>query len=132
MPGAVDDNFNNLPGGAVDIGSNGFSTMTNRNKSGGFDTDGSSTAQRLETTQEMTVETAELDASKGGTSAMDIGFLTKSGTNQFHGQLFWDYRSDVMNANGWNSNSAGLPRSFLLINDFGGSVGGPILKDKLF
>jgi hypothetical protein len=132
VPGAVDDNFNNLPGGAVDIGSNGFSTMTNRNKSGGFDTDGSSTAQRLETTQEMTVETAELDASKGGTSAMDIGFLTKSGTNQFHGQLFWDYRSDVMNANGWNSNSAGLPRSFLLINDFGGSVGGPILKDKLF
>jgi hypothetical protein len=132
VPGAVDDNFNNLPGGAVDTSTNGFSTMTNRNKSGGFDTDGPSTTQRLETTQEMTVETGELDASKGGTSAMDIGFLTKRGTNQFHGQLFEDYRSEVLNANGWNNNNAGLPRGLLIINDFGGSIGGPIIKDKLF
>jgi Carboxypeptidase regulatory-like domain len=132
VPGAVDDNFNNLPGGAVNMSANGFSTMTNRFKSGGFDTDGSSTTQRLETTQEMTVETGELDASKGGTSAMDIGFLTKRGTNQFHGQLFWDYRSRAMNANSWNNNNAGLPRNALIINDFGGSIGGPALKDKLF
>jgi hypothetical protein len=132
VPGAVDDNFNNLPGGAVDTSTNGFSTMSNRNKSGGFDTNGPSTTQRLETTQEMTVETGELDASKGGTTAMDIGFLTKRGTNQFHGELFEDYRSEVMNANGWNNNNAGLPRSLLIINDFGGDVGGPILKDKLF
>src|ERR1017187_2116668 len=132
VPGAVDDNFNNLPGGAVDTSTNGFSTMTNRNKSGGFDTNGPSTTQRLETTQEMTVETGELDASKGGTSAMDIGFLTKRGTNQFHGQLFEDYRSEALNANGWNNNNAGLPRSLLIINDFGGSIAGPIIKDKLF
>ena len=39
VPGAVGNNFNNLPGGAVDIGANGFSTMTNRFKSGGFDAD---------------------------------------------------------------------------------------------
>lgn len=132
VPGAVDNNFNNLPGGAVDTGTNGFSTMSNRNKSGGFDTDGPSTVQRLETTQEMTVETGELDASKGGTAAMDIGFLTKRGTNQFHGEVFEDYRSETLNANGWNNNNAGLPRSLLIINDFGGNVGGPILKDKLF
>ncbi len=132
VPGAVDDNFNNLPGGAVDTGTNGFSTMANRNKSGGFDTDGPSTTQRLESTQEMTVETAELDASKGGTAVMDIGFLTQRGTNKFHGQLFEDYRSEAMNANGWNNNNAGLPRNLLIINDFGGNVAGPILKDKLF
>jgi hypothetical protein len=132
VPGAVDDNFNNLPGGAVDTGTNGFSTMTNRNKSGGFDTDGPSTTQRLETTQEMTVETGELDASKGGTAAMDIGFLTKRGTNQFHGELFEDYRSEDLNANGWNNNNALLPRAVLIINDFGGDVAGPIIKDKLF
>ena len=71
VPGAVDDNYNNLPGGAVDTSTTGFSTMINRNKSGGFDTEygstgpGSSptTVQRLEDTQEMTVETSELDAS---------------------------------------------------------------------
>ncbi len=132
VPGAVDDNFNNLPGGAVNMSANGFSTMINRNKSGGFDTDYSSTTQRLESTQEMTVETSELDASKGGTSAMDIGFLTKSGTNRFHGQLFEDYRSEAMNANSWDANAVGLPRNLLIINDFGGDIGGPIIKDKLF
>jgi hypothetical protein len=132
VPGAVDDNFNNLPGGAVNTSANGFSTMVNRNKSGGFDTDGPSTTMRLETTQEMTVETSELDASKGGTSAMNIGFLTKRGTNKYHGEGFEDYRSDDLNANGWNNNEAGLPRGLLIINDFGGSIGGPILKDKLF
>jgi hypothetical protein len=132
VPGAVDNDFNNLPGGAVNMSANGFSTVINRNKSGGFDTDGSSTTQRLESTQEMTVETSELDASKGGTSAMDIGFLTKRGTNRFHGQLFEDYRSEVLNANGWVANADGQSRGLLIINDFGGSVGGPIIKDKLF
>jgi len=132
VPGAVGDNFNNLPGGAVDISANGFSTMTNRNKSSGFDYDGPSTTNRLEDVQEMTVQAGELDASKGGTAAMDIDFLTKRGTNQFHGQLYEDYRSDALNANGWFSNDVGLPRSFLLENDFGGSVGGPLLKDKMF
>lgn len=132
VPGAVDDNFNNLPGGAVDTSTNGFSTMVNRNKSGGFDTDGPSTTQRLEDTQEMTVQTSELDASKGGTSAMDISFLTRRGTNKFHGELFEDYRSEAMNANGWNNNNAGLPRNLLIINDFGGDLAGPLIKDKLF
>ncbi len=132
VPGAVDDDFDNLPGGAVNMSANGFSTMINRNKSGGFDTDYSSTTQRLEATQEMTVETSELDASKGGTSAMDIGFLTKSGSNHFHGELFEDYRSEAMNANSWESNAVGLPRNLIIINDFGGDIGGPIIKNKLF
>jgi len=88
--------------------------------------------QRLESTQEMTVETGELDASKGGTAAMDIGFLTRRGTNQYHGQLFWDYRSEALNANSWARNFAHQPRGLLIINDFGASIGGPILRDKLF
>ncbi len=132
VAGAVGNNFNNLPGGAVNTSANGFSTMTNRNKSGGFDDDGASTTNRLEDVQEMTVQTGELDASKGGTAAMDIGFITKRGTNKFHGQLYEDYRSDALNANGWLNNNLLQPRGFLLKNDFGGSVGGPILKDKLF
>jgi hypothetical protein len=82
--------------------------MIDRNKSGGFDTNygatgpnsSPTTVQRLEDTQEMTVETGELDASKCGTATMDIGFLTKCGTNHFHGELFEDYRSEDLNANG--------------------------------
>ncbi len=132
VPGAVGNDFNNLPGGAVDISANGFSTMTNRFKSGGFDADGPSTTNRLEDVQEMTVQTGELDASQGGTAAMNISFLTKRGTNKYHGQLYEDYRSDWLNANSYYNNDVGQPRGFLLENDFGGSVGGPILKDKLF
>lgn len=132
VAGAVGNNFNNLPGGAVNVSANGFSTMTNRNKSAGFDNDGPSTTNRLEDVQEMTVQTGELDASKGGTSAMDIGFVTRRGTNHFHGRLFEDYRSDALNANTWYNNYVGLPRGVLIINDFGGSVGGPLWKNKLF
>lgn len=134
VAGAVSDNFNNLPGGAVNVSANGFSTVTDRFKSGGFDTDGSSIENRLENVQEMTVQTGELDASKGGTSAMDIGFLTKRGTNKFHGQLYEDYRSGGLNANSWYNKdfTPEQPRASLVKNDFGGSVGGPILKDKLF
>ena len=133
VPGAVGNNFNNLPGGAVDVSSNGFSTMANRNKSGGFDNgNGSAITNRLEDVQEMTVQTSELDASHGGTSTMDIGFVTKRGTNAFHGELFEDYRNDAMNANSWYNNFVGLPRGKLIIDDFGASVGGPLLRDKLF
>ena len=132
VAGAVNDDFNNLPGGAVNVSANGFSTLTNRFKSGGFDTDGPSTTNRLEDVQEMTVQTGELDASKGGTAAMDIGVLTKRGTNNYHGQLYWDYRSGGLNANSWYNNDVGIARSSMVKNDFGGSVGGPIIKDKLF
>jgi hypothetical protein len=132
VPGAVGNNFNNLPGGAVDVSANGFSTMINRNKSAGFDGDGSSITNRLEDVQEMTIQTDQLDASHGGTSAMDIGFTTKRGTNTFHGQFFEDYRNDAMNANSWYNNFVNQRRAKLIINDFGGSIGGPLLKDKLF
>lgn len=132
VPGAVDNNFNNLPGGAVDVSSNGFSTETNRFKSGGFNTDGSTITNRLEDVQEFTVQTSQLDASHGGTSTMDIGFVTKRGTNRFHGLLFEDYRNDAMNANSWYNNNVGLPRAKEIINDFGASVGGPIIHNKLF
>lgn len=132
VPGAVGNNFNNLPGGAVNVSANGFSTMPNRFKSGGFDTDGPATTNRLEDVQEMTVQSGELDASKGGTSAMDIAVVTRRGTNRFHGHFFEDYRSDALNANSWYNNAVGLPRGVLIINDFGGAVGGPLLKNKLF
>ncbi|RRA50218.1 TonB-dependent receptor [Acidipila sp. EB88] len=130
--GGLAGNINNLPGGAVNVSSNGFSTVANRNKSGGFDTAGSSTVNRIEDVQEMTVQAGELDASKGGTSVMDIAFVTRSGTNQFHGRLFEDYRNDALNSNSWYNNFVGQRRSKEIINDFGASIGGPILKNKAF
>lgn len=141
VPGATngglnssDETFNGLAGGALNASLNGFSDISARWKSSGIGTYNSTgvAVPRLEDVEEMTVQTGELDASMGGNSAMDIGFATKRGTNEFHGLLFEDYRNDYLNANSWINNATNTPRAKLIINDFGGSVGGPILKNKLF
>jgi hypothetical protein len=61
-----------------------------------------------------------------------ISATTKSGTNQLHGSAFEFFRNDVLNANDWANNWNGAPRSAIRWNNFGGSLGGPIKKDKLF
>lgn len=61
-----------------------------------------------------------------------ISTTTKSGTNQFHGSAFEFFRNNVLNANDWANNFNGAPRSAVRWNNFGGTAGGPIIKDKLF
>jgi outer membrane receptor protein involved in Fe transport len=72
--------------------------------------------------------TAEYGRNSGGV----VSVVTKSGTNQLHGSLFEYFRNEDMNANDYFSNAAGLPRPILKRNQFGGTFGGPIKKDKLF
>lgn len=71
---------------------------------------------------------AEIGRASGGA----INVITKSGTNQFHGSAFWFFRDKGLNANTFTNNRAGLPVSPYHFNQFGGSIGGPIKKDKLF
>ena len=61
-----------------------------------------------------------------------ISTTIKSGTNQFHGRAFEFFRNDVLNANSWSNNLTGSPRSKVRWNMFGATLGGPIVKDKLF
>jgi hypothetical protein len=61
-----------------------------------------------------------------------VSVVTKSGTNDFHGTAFEYFRNDALDANNWFANNVGLPRAELRQNDFGGVLGGPILKNKLF
>jgi hypothetical protein len=61
-----------------------------------------------------------------------ISTTIKSGTNQYHGDLFEFFRNDVLNANSWSNNWSGSPRSKVRWNMFGATLGGPIKKDKLF
>lgn len=67
-----------------------------------------------------------------GNGAAQINFTTPSGTNQFHGGLVWSNRNNIASANSWFNNRQGTARPFLNQNQFGGSIGGPIKKDKLF
>ena len=61
-----------------------------------------------------------------------ISTTTKSGTNQYHGTAFEFFRNNVLNANDWANNFNGAQRSAVRWNNFGGTFGGPIIKDKLF
>ena len=84
--------------------------------------------------QEFKVETSAIPAQYGYHSTATVNAVTKSGTNQFHGDLFEFLRNGDLNANDYFNNSARpyRPRDTLKRNQFGGTIGGPIRKDKLF
>lgn len=80
---------------------------------------------------EFKVVTGQYDASYGRNAGASVNVITKSGTNQLHGNVFEFFRNEVLNANDYFFNKLGVPRGVLRQNQFGGTVGGPILKDKL-
>lgn len=82
--------------------------------------------------EEFRVTTSNPDATKGRSAGAQISMITKSGSNEFHGNLFEYHRNDYFNANDWFNNASNEPRPKLIRNLFGGSLGGPIVKDRLF
>jgi len=91
--------------------------------------------------QEIAVNSSQYDATQGNNSGAHISVLTKSGTNAIHGSVWEQWQNSDMNANQYFYNDAGinpvtnepfLPRPFLNRNAFGATIGGPIIKDKLF
>ena len=85
-----------------------------------------------EAIEEFRVNTVNANANQGRSSAAQISLVTKSGTNTFHGALFEYHRNTIFTANDFFSNRAGVPRSKLIRNTYGGAAGGPVKKDKLF
>lgn len=81
---------------------------------------------------EFRVTTLSPDATKGRSAGAQVSLITKSGTNDFRGNLFEYHRNTLTTANDWFNNAAGLERPKLIRNLFGGSLGGPIIKDRLF
>jgi Carboxypeptidase regulatory-like domain/TonB dependent receptor len=81
---------------------------------------------------EFKVQTSLYDAGYGRNAGASVNVITKSGTNELHGSLFEFIRNDDLNANDFFANRAGQDRPVLKQNQFGGTVGGPVLKDKLF
>lgn len=82
--------------------------------------------------QEFKVQTGQYDASFGRNAGANVDVVTKGGGSQFHGNLFEFLRNDALNANDFFLNLSGKPRAVLKENQFGGNLGGPIFKDKLF
>jgi hypothetical protein len=85
-----------------------------------------------ETIETVNVSTNNFDADQGMAAGAAVNVVTKSGTNELHGSAFFLRNSEGLNANTFNNNANGLPRPDLSNNIYGGTLGGPIVKDKLF
>jgi hypothetical protein len=138
-PGAVMDT--DMPGGA-NFSLLGMPGTSNRYTVNGMtDNDGSVNLSMIgalflllgqNSVEEATVVSIGYSGQFGGTAGANINYLTKSGTNGFHGnaQYYWNGR--VLNSNDWINNAYQVPRPFDIAHQWAGSIGGPILRDKLF
>jgi hypothetical protein len=86
----------------------------------------------VDAVEEFKVQQSNFSAEFGFTGATVINVITRSGTNEFHGTLYEFLRNDKLDANDWFANAGGSPRAPLRRNDFGGTLGGPIIKKKTF
>ena len=79
------------------------------------------------------MQTDQLDLNSGfGQASTQLNFVSRSGSNRFHGRVYEDFRNAALNANSWANDQAGIRKNSLILNDFGASVGGRIFRDKLF
>jgi hypothetical protein len=81
---------------------------------------------------EMKIITSNASAEFGRNSGGQVALVTKSGTNEVHGNMFWFYRTPRLNANQWEDNLNRIGKQMFVQNIYGGSLGGYIKKNKLF
>ena len=98
---------------------------------------GTNSLVSVDALEEFRIETSTAAPDSGLTAGGQIAIVTRSGTNQFHGSLFDYFRNDALDANDWFNgrtifNSTILPKAEERQNDFGGTIGGPIRKDRTF
>lgn len=102
-------------------------------RSGGGDINqGSAIRATTESVEEFRITTLGANANQGRSSGAQISLITKSGTNDLRGSAFWFHRPTVGSANNFFNNLRGAPRPRLDRNVYGGTVGGPIKRDRLF
>jgi len=122
--------------GAINIG--GGQPMTSAFLMDGVPNDkmgdaaGASTFLTTDSTQEFKVVTNSMSAEYGRTTGGVISVVSKSGANEFHGSAFEYLENTAFNANDFFANAAGVPLAPVHQNQFGGSIGGRIIKDRLF
>jgi len=102
------------------------------NSASGFAPEPGIAIPALDTIAEFKVQTGMYDAGYGRSAGANVDIISKSGSNAFHGNLWEFFRNDVLNANDFFLNQNRQPRPVLKQNQFGGTIGGPIRKDKTF
>lgn len=129
----VDQNNVTVDGLDVNDFATGGATQTNSGSgvSSGFTIVGHAP---IDSVEEFTGNVAGLQANTGPSSGGQFQLVTKSGTNSFHGNLNEYHRDPSLVANSWFNNNANpiVPRNHLIENQFGGNIGGPVKRNKLF
>ncbi len=141
-PGVANGNLNPVTRGPGWFVSNGnYHTQNNFLLDGVDNNQGTTNAQSLsaqvvqpspDSIAEFKVQTNSYSAEFGRAAGGVVNVSIKSGTNQVHGSGWYFNRDSALAARGWNNNLLNLPKPELNWNQFGGTVGGPILANKLF
>ncbi len=93
---------------------------------------GTNSLVSVDALQEFRIQTSTYAPEFGRSPGAQISIVTRSGTNQFHGTAFDYFRNDILDANDWFADNAGLPTPKERQNDFGGTFSGPLLKSRTF
>jgi hypothetical protein len=140
-PGAQADvpNTTELGRGDATISVNGQRRTSNNVRINGIDANsiGTNSTPNIavpapDSLQEFIVQTSLYDASNGRNAGGNVEAITRSGTNNLRGNIYYFLRDDSFNANDPFVKARGLDRPVLERNQFGGTVGGPIVKDRAF
>ena len=131
--------WNGLPEGTQGTNIDGAIANNGRTKYQG--TISTMVSPRIESFEQVSVVSDGLSLGNGfGTATTQLNYVSRRGGNQFHGRVYYDFRNSGLNANSWANNAAinssgqwaPVRRPKLIQHDFGASVGGPIIRDKLF
>jgi outer membrane receptor protein involved in Fe transport len=120
---------NGSRGSTADILTDGAS-VTNSEPNGGITA--ATYVPSPEAIEEFKVQQTNFSAEYGFSGASVVNMITRSGTNKFHGSVYDFFRDDSLDANNWFANRAGEAIPPLRRNNYGFTIGGPIIKNKTF
>ncbi len=142
VPGAINPNTANFTGIGRNTSGGRPYVNGNREQSNNFLLDGEEFNDSIDNLigynpspdalEEVKVQTGNTGAEFGNANGAVVNMTVKSGTNQYHGNVFEFIQNDQLNANGFFNNRNKIPRNAFKRNIYGGTFGGPIKKDKLF
>ena len=131
----TDANYFTVDGVSANFGVTGQSAMV-QSASGSLPAlsagGGTNSVVSVDAMQEFRIQTSSFAPEFGRTPGGQISIVTRSGTNAFHGALFDYFRNDKLDARSWLVNYSGLAKPAERQNDFGGVIGGPVVKNKTF
>ena len=136
--GALGNNNQNVAANGAKPTSNNFqfngidANNLSQNSASGFQAEIGIAIPNPDTIEEFKVQTGMFDAGYGRGAGANVDIVSKAGSNRFHGKAWEFFRNDALNANDFFLKRDDQPRPDLKQNQFGGAIGGPIVKDKTF